>query len=409
MRKVLVSLALLALLAAPALSWTIGTVPNNVPGTTAPMRPEVNNGWIAAANREGSGNTGGILYDILNAAVQGNVAPTQIMNPGYWHEPQADISDNYAVFGGAPSNLSGTFGINVLRRSDNAIINIPTLDASGNEHLTSVNNAGDVVWVRWPGGAGEAIMYSNVSSGTPTAPVALVSTPAGGQGQRIRMSTDARRFAYRPENSGPGGQTMWVYDLATAQNVKVFDNTVTLDGTGRATKAFLSGIDDTGNWLVTNMRPVTLQGSEIAQSSDIWLINITNLNAPSYFPLFGNYAQVREDPRIELIDSDNALVVWNEGMNGTNANWYIRGAWLNGLASNSPNVLSVIDITAPVLGTGRRFADVDHMPNGDLVVAWLRMLSGTSADGAQIEYTIVPEPATAILLSLGVLALVRRR
>lgn len=392
MRKLLLVSLVMFALTAPAWAFTINTVPLGA-GATGPMRPEVNNGWIAAVNREGTGNLGGILYDIATSTLYGNVAPIQLMNAGYWHEPQADISDNYAAFGGAPSNLSATYGINVLRRSDNAIINIPTPDASGNEHLVSLNNAGDVVWVRWPGGAGEAIMYSNVSSGTPTPPVALISTPTAGQGQRMRMSTDARRFAYRPL---PSGAEIRVYDLATSTDAAV----ISVDGVNL--KAFFSGIDDTGNWLTSNVRGPS------GQWSDIYLVDISNLGSPVVYPLFGNMSAIREDPRFEQLDADTGIVVWDEDPTGSNTLFNIRAAYVTGLTS-TPTLGTPFDITTALNGVSNsRWADVDHYGAG-VIVAWQNVINAGATTGGQIEYTYIPEPASLTLLALGALALRRRR
>ncbi|MCC6230359.1 MAG: PEP-CTERM sorting domain-containing protein [Phycisphaerales bacterium] len=391
--KRLAALALMAAMAAPAFGgWPVQVVPLGT-GATAPMRPEVNNGWIAAVNREGTGNTGGILYDVNTLTLYGNVAPVQLQNAGYWHEPQADISDNYAAFGGAASSQSLTFGINVLNRNTNTVINIPGTDID--EHLVSLNNAGDVVWIKWAGTTPEAIMYSDVSSGTATVPIELVSNlTTAGQGERMRMSTDARRLAYRPLGNG---SQMWVYDLATNTNAQV----LALDGVTQ--KAFFSGIDDTGNWLTTNVRGAA------GQWSDIYLVDISNLGAPVSYPLFGNTSAIREDPRFEVLDANTGIVVWDEDPTGANNQFKIRAAFVTGLAG-TPVLGTPFDLTTFVAGVSNsRWPDVDTDGNGNILIAWQNVLNQGASSGGQIEYAVIPEPASLALLALGGLALIRRR
>jgi len=387
MRRFALILAVVAVVSMPVFAdYPISLVPLGT-GATAPMRPEVNNGWIAAVNYEGSGNTGGQLFDVATLTQYGNVASIQLMNAGYWHEPQADISDNYAVFGGAPSNQSLTYGINVLNRNTSAVMNIAGTDV--NEHCVSINNYGDVVWIKWAGNTPEAIMYSDVSSGTPTASIELVSNlTTAGQGERMRISTDARRLGYRPLGSGA---ELWVYDFATATNAKVFN-------TNGDEKAYFAGIDDTGNWMVSNIRSVAAGG----QWSDIYLIDVTNLGAPAQYPLFGNFSAIREDPRMVMLDADTAFVVWDEDASGANSMFTVRGAYITGL-TGTPTIGTPIDIASYSAGVrNARWADLDVDANG-ILVAWLNTAT------TQIEYTYIPEPATLALLALGGLALIRRR
>lgn len=383
MRKLFVVASIL-LMAAPVWAWTINTVPS-IAGNTNPHRPEVNDNLIVAA--QNSGATGGMIYNVSTSAQLVNLAPVQVQLGGYDWSPSADVSDYYAVFSGAPATLSQTYGIKVYRLSDGVVMTIPCTDID--EHLTSVNNAGDVVWQDWGNTDGSrGLMWSNVSSGTPTAPVQLVTVAAGSEGTtRARIATEARRVAYRPDNSA--GQQLRVFDIATMTDNVVFQ-------TNGDEKAYLPGIDDSGNWMVSNIRSIAVGGAY----SDIYMFNITNLAAPTQTPLFGNRNVIRNDPRMEVLNADEAIVVWDESNNG-GASYTIKYAFVNGLMSGNPQVISENYITMDP--ANRRFADVDVDDMGNILVAWQNKTAGT------IEYTYIPEPATLALLGLGVLALARRR
>jgi len=395
MRKLLVCLAVRAIVS-PAFAWEIGVIPT-VAGNTSPHRPEVDGHYIVAAPNIGGG-TGGLVYNTSTMTQWVNVAPIQVQLGGYGWSPSADVAGNYAAFSGAPATLSQTYGINVFRFSDHAVMNIPCGEVD--EHLTSLNSAGDVLWQDWGNTDGVAgVMYSSVASGTPTAPVQLVTVPLGSAGTlRMRAATDSRRFAYRPDNAA--GSSLFVYDLAVPSNTQVFNQATDLDGAGRAVKAFLPGIDDTGNWMVSNMRPLATQPGEVGQSSDIWLFNLNNLGAVTHVALSGNYAAVRNDPRMQQLDADTAIVVWGEDPSNTNSTFRVKAAYVTGLSS-TPVWGAPFQITD---GTKNcNFPDVDVDEAGRIVVAW------SNATDATIEYTFIPEPASLGLLALGGLALLRRR
>jgi len=394
MRKLIVVLALLAIVT-PAFAFPIYVVPK-VTGNTAPHRPEVDGHTIVAA--ENSGATGGLVYNTSTGTQWVNVAPIQVQLGGYPWSPSADVAGNYASFSGAPSTLSVTYGINVFRFSDYKVINIPCSNID--EHFARLNTAGDVVWQDWGNTDGNpGIMYSSVASGSATTPTQIVNVVAGSAGTvRTIMATDSRRFAYRPDNAA--GSSLFVYDLANSSNTQVFTAATDLDGTGRTMKAFLPGIDDSGNWMVSNMRPNPAGAGEVGQSSDIWLYNLNNLGAVTHVAMTGNYAAVRNDPRMQQLDADTAIVVWGEDPSNTNSTFRVKAAYVTGL-STTPVWGAAFAITD---GTKNcNFPDVDVDEAGRIVVAW------TNATDSTIEYTLIPEPASLGLLALGGLALLRRR
>jgi len=260
-----------------------------------------------------------------------------------------------------------------------------------------VNAAGDVAWVAWPDATepnptGARIRYSSVASGVATAPITLAYTGNQGEGgQRMRISSDSDRIVFR---DGPNdGSLIEVYDLGTMGATPVGQyNIFTTDGDQ---KAYHNGFSDDGNWDVTNMRSVAAGGT----LSDLVLIDITNINAPVQTYLTGDGSGgaaptvTRNDPSMDLIDADTAIVVWDEG-------GAIKGMYVSGLSVNAPVAGPQFNIAD---GPGLQYADVDYDSTvGAPLVAWM--------NGAGVQqYRYLPEPASLSLLALGGLALLRRR
>jgi hypothetical protein len=251
--------------------------------------------------------------------------------------------------------------------------------------FTDVNSAGDVVWVGWADAAdpnypaAERIMHANANN--PGVVSVLAYTASQNGGQRLRISTDSDRLAFRVMGDG---SDLYVDDLsdATAYQVGAVDPLVN--------KIFSPGISDDGNYLVANVR------GGAGTQSDIWMWDLSDILNPVITPLFGNTATTRNDPRMALLDANTAAVVWDENASGS---YDVMYAIVD--LTGTPTVVSTQLVAG---GAGdQRFADITVDSQGNILVAWL--------DQAQnkVAYAYIPEPASLALLALGSLALIRRR
>jgi hypothetical protein len=192
-----------------------------------------------------------------------------------------------------------------------------------------------MVWVNWVG-ANANLIWVNMTD--PSVQVAL-GTVLGGTSQHPRISKDTRRrITYSPSS------TMHrVFDLETTTDYLVYES-----ATGE--NVLRSRISDDGNWVIANQRPA----GETQKRSDIFLFKIKDLATPVTYNLTKDPTVIREDPNIEIVGPDTAIVVW--GQDSTPAaedNYDIYGAVVTGLSST------------PVLGTPVLLAAGDGVFNGN--------------------------------------------
>lgn len=406
MRKVLVSLAVLALIASPVLAAGFAKViiPAQPTRPGAYDRPNVDIdtvigpviGWAANPS---NGFNGGFRYDVSTGTLNLNQAyiPAVVEPPtpaqkslATGFSPWADecgISDNWAVYGGPPSNQAPANPILVQNLATGALTALalsPTADDTW--HMTDVNDAGDVLWVGWVG-TNETLYHANVSNPSVITPVAVVPGQSGGT--RPAISTDNDIAAWRKDTGtiggvayGSGAKTIGVYDLSAGTEKNWVSN--------GDQKIYHMGIEDGGNWMVSNVRSIAAGGF----GSDINLVNLQGASLVATDLHNGGYQYERNDPEMEVIDADKAIVVWDEFVNG---HYRIVGVVVSGLSTGTISKGTEFLINSSTTDD-LRYADID----GNLV-AWKNMTTGA------IEYAYIPEPATLALVGLGVLALARRR
>lgn len=417
--KWILSMGVVAMIAVPSFA-ALGPIVT-VPGTGG-HRPTVDADGVVLsgvgatpvinwATYDGSGFGG------RHAVVPGTTASTPAASSIITWSPwamQTGIANQWAVYGAVdPIPGSSDSGIDVENLATGAVVHIAESEASvpGGYGWTDVNSAGDVVWIAWPDAAdgvaptGSRLRTSNVSSGVATAPITLVgdlSTQNGGE--RMRLSSDSDRIAHRLDSAfGSGASLANVYDLGDGVDYNIFNS----DGDQ---KFYKSAIDDSGNWVVTNMRSV----ADNTTASDIVLIEvdaakvaypITAAVGAGQTYLTGDGSggaaptHTRNDPSMDMIDADTALVVWGDNAGG---DYDIVGMFISGLSTSTPVAGSVFTIAG---GAGdQNFPDVDYDSTyGAPIVTWL------VGGGGTIAYRYIPEPASLSLLALGGLAFVRRR
>jgi len=381
-------------------SFTIQTMPEGV--NVSPTRPAIDAGRIVVDGYPPA-PARGVVYQI------GALAPTEygasafpnwITQPnGYQQNNTVGIAGQWAALGGAPTANSQNNPIYFLNMATNTLISYAATGGSTDEHFGDVNSSGEAIWVHW--GNGFDIMYANLN--TPAVPqVSIVNTGAGGDSDCPNWGDQSRRFTYSPDR-----YDHWVYDTSTGQNVNVYNNPA-IGGPGPEVNVLRSRMSDDGNFIVWNERPY----GEGQKRSNLMLQNVSNLAVPGpainltndVVPMVSGV--IREDPNIEIIDSNTAVIVWAECAAPEAGNLYkIMAAIITNLS------------TVPVLGTPVLVAQDTtqlHFPDMDgNYITWNRGWDWTGAGNGlaqyDVQYTWIPEPATFSLLVLGGLALARRR
>jgi hypothetical protein len=426
MRKWLLSLAIVAMISAPALAAfspvvVITPVNTGVLGYNGADRPTVDIGPLGPTI-----NWANVWF---NGAPDPRVPPVQPSYGSRWTDAsgtaptmteilvaadssatghtawgmESGIAGEWAVYGGPP--LNGPFPLNVENITTGVVTSISLAgDPAQHHNFTDVNENGDVFWLAWDA----TLRHANVAA--PGTVNTLMSAP---NYQRMRAADATDRAALDPD-----GTEIGIYDLGwdgpDAAGYYTVAVEVDLDPlppdhsdpdplnwveNENLQKFYKSEISDDGTLVVTNCR-YSGPGWNAGNVSDIVLfdvqqglgttvqVNLTgdNVNAPT---------TERNDPSITRIDNDTALIVWDEKPDGF---YKIVGMYVTGLATSSPVAGDVFNIATAGPLRNLRYADID----GNLV-AWKNMSTG------DIEYRFIPEPATLALMGLGVLALARRR
>lgn len=401
--KWILSMALAAALATPAMAFVINTAPD--PGLSAAglavdvMRPEVDGGRIAWGTdiRPPAGQGGAYVYDtatntLTNYGVVGGVGRTSV-NWAPWSN-QIGIAGQYmlAGFNIESVNLEGV-GVTGLAADGtggtNVVLNNIAGDPIGHwdHHFGTVNSNGDVFWQGFTPTADQRLLHMNLSAPG----VVNVLYPGSGGGNEFGSNPYAAKYSDRVVHLTITNNELRVYDLGDATDYVVWSAADT------AANPLYQGVRRTrissdGNWGVFNNRLV----AQTDQESDVFIGDFTNIASPVWTNLTNDGTTRHDDPVIEKINADQALLVYAVRDDGA-SKYRIEGAIVSGLASN-----------APVMGTPFVIAADDTAnlvyPSTDgNVIAWLNQGIG------QVQYTYIPEPASLGLLALGSLALVRRR
>lgn len=334
----------------------IKTVPRTDGLVTTAGRPSLRNGIIVFGQTEP--NNVGVTFDTRTGRLQtwgGADDPIDLTRnvAGFFQNEQTGIGGKWAVVGGAPETQSLSVPIKVINLETQTRIDVlpdPSVASSGDQHFFDINSNGDLVWVNFGSGGDGNLIWTNMED--PSQQVAL-GTLIGGTSQHPRLSSESgRRLTYSPSSTSHG-----VFDLETMTDYVVYES-------ASGENVLRSRISDDGNWIIANHRPA----GETLKRSDIVLINVTDLNKPVSFNLTKDASVVREDPNIEIVDSDSAVVVWGQDTTPEVEDSYdIYAAVLTGLSANTPVLGTPVMLAAGDGGDGRgnRFPVID----GD-IVAW---------------------------------------
>jgi hypothetical protein len=360
----------------------IKTIPRIDGLVTTAGRPSVHNGIIVLGQIEP--NNVGVTYNARTGALDtwgGSDDPVDTTRNalGFFQNEQTGVGGKWAVVGGAPEVQALNVPIKVIDLETMTRIDVlpdPAVASGVDQHFFDINANGDLVWVNFISGTSDAtLVWANMAD--PAAQVVL-PTELGGTSQHPRISTESgRRITYSPNST-----THRVFDLNTMTDYLVYEST-----TGE--NVLRSRISDDGNWIIANHRPA----GETLKRSDIILVNVKDLERPVSSNLTKNPSVIREDPNIEIMDADSAIVVWGQDSTPEVEDGYdIYAAVLTGLSTSNP-VLGAPVLLAPNDGAqrGNRFPVID----GDLV-AWSYHWIDTGSQTVQYMW-ISAVPQTRII------------
>ncbi len=328
----------------------VKTIPRSDSVTTA-GRPSLHNGIIAFGQTPP--NNVGVTYDTKTEKLTtwGSTDDPVDMTRnvlGFFQNEQTGVGGNWAVVGGAPEGQSLSVPIKVIDLVKNTRIDVypdSTVANGTDQHFFDINTNGDLVWVDFgPGTADIKLIWTNMKD--PTVQIAL-PTATGGTSQHPRLSTESgRRIVYSPSSTSHR-----IFALDTMSDYSIYEST-----TGE--NVLRARISDDGNWVIANHRPA----DETLKRSDLILINVTDLTKPVSFNLTKDPTVIREDPNIEIVDADSAIVVWGQDSTpDTEDNYDIYAAVVTGLSQNTP-VMGTPVLLAPGdggAGRGNRFPVID--------------------------------------------------
>lgn len=396
--KWILSMALAAALATPAMAFVINNAPDPGVGGTDVMRPEVDGGRIAWGTdiRPPAGVGGAYVYDtatstLTNYGVVGGVGRTSV-NWAPWSN-QIGIAGQYmlAGFNIESVNLEGV-GVTGLAADGtggtNVVLGNITGDPIGHwdHHFGTVNSNGDVFWQGFTPTADMRLLHMNLSAPG----VVNVLYPGSGGGNEFGSNPYAAKYSDRVVHLTITNNELRVYDMSDATDHIVWSAADTaafnLHQGVRRTR-----LSNEGDWAVFNNRLI----GGVDNQADIFLADLTNIASPVWTNLTNDALQNRDDPVIQKISADEALVVYATRVPG--GLFYIEGFIVSGLASNAP-VAGDAFVIAKDASQNMQYPSTDGN-----VIAWLNSTLGV------VQYTYIPEPASLGLLALGSLALVRRR
>ncbi len=398
MKAFLGGLGLALVIAMPAMAYTfVPTTVQDIPATynTRLGRPAVDGDWIMAAGVA----AGGVQSQLFNVSTQvltpfgaGTVADNPrvdwAVNPsGFAQNNMIGVAGDWVAAGGAHDSSSLTNKAWFYNTA--TATTYRTGGVSDNEHFFDIDAAGNAIWLHWNNNGTYDVKWQNLVSNAAGPAVTAFTTPNDNSSINANLADGGSgRIAW---SGTTADKKHYVFDLGTSTNYEVYSN----PAAGNVVRARIS---DDGNWMVWNERSAATQGS--SNKSDIVLLNVSDLNNPVSYNLTNDVAFLREDPNIEVVDADTAVIVWGQRESAQVAgNYEIYAAVVSGLLT-SP-VMSTPFLIASEAGVDLRFPDMD----GNLI-AWAR---NPGATGAMTQYMIIPEPASLGLLALGSLALVRCR
>ncbi|MHC1768830.1 MAG: hypothetical protein AB9869_31875 [Verrucomicrobiia bacterium] len=354
----------------------IKPVPRTDGLVTTAGRPSLDNGMIAFGQTDP--NNVGVTFDCNSGVLQtwgGTDDPIDVTRnvAGFFQNEQTGIGGRWAVVGGAPEVQSLSAPIKVIDLETKTRIDVypdPAVASASDQHFYDINTQGDLVWVNFGPGTESTLVHARMED--PTVQQILATVP-GGTSQHPRISTESgRRITY-----SPSGTSHRVFDLDTMTDHSVYEST-----TGE--NVLRSRISDDGNWVIANHRPA----GETQKKSDIILINVTDLDNPVSFNLTKDPSVIREDPNIEIVDADSAIIVWGQdGTPDAEDNYDIYAAVVTGLSAKAP-VLGQPVLLAAGDGEsmGNRFPVID-----DDFVAWSHHWG--NPESATVQYMKIAEAA----------------